>query len=104
VTRTQRWAIITAALVGTTIGLGLFTFGYARGSSYLTSEIAEQVKRDSTVASVCLARGHQRAAQFLVDFIEAENSMGFHAPQEAARILAKSIDQSRRGQAALRRP
>ena len=28
--------------------------------------------------------------------------MGFHADQEAARILAKSIDFSRRGQMALR--
>ena len=27
-----------------------------------------------------------------LDFIEAENSMGFHAPQEAARILGQSID------------
>ena len=29
------------------------------------------------------ARDEQRQAQFLLDFIEAENSMGFHAPQEA---------------------
>lgn len=49
------------------------------------------------------ARKHQRMAQFLLDFIEAENSMGFHAPQEAARILAVSIDQSRLGQLSLRR-
>jgi nitrite reductase (cytochrome c-552) len=48
------------------------------------------------------ARGHQRSAQFLLDFIEAENSMGFHAPQEAARILGHSLDRARRGQVALR--
>ncbi|MEW6160822.1 MAG: ammonia-forming cytochrome c nitrite reductase subunit c552 [Verrucomicrobiota bacterium] len=48
------------------------------------------------------ARDFQRKAQFYIDFIEAENSMGFHAPQEAARILAESIDFSRKGQAALR--
>jgi len=48
------------------------------------------------------ARGFQRKAQFYLDFIEAENSMGFHAPQEAARILAESIDASRKGQLALR--
>jgi magnesium-transporting ATPase (P-type) len=41
-------------------------------------------------------------AQFYLDFIEAENSRGFHAPREAARILAASIDFSRQGQAALR--
>lgn len=48
------------------------------------------------------ARQFQRKAQFYLDFVEAENSMGFHAPQEAARILAKSIDFSRRGQVGLR--
>jgi nitrite reductase (cytochrome c-552) len=37
-----------------------------------------------------------------IDLIEAENSMGFHAPQEAARLLAESIDFARQGQVALR--
>lgn len=45
---------------------------------------------------------YQRAAQFYVDFIEAENSMGFHAPGEALRVLGLSIDQTRKGQEALR--
>jgi nitrite reductase (cytochrome c-552) len=40
--------------------------------------------------------------QFLLDFAEAENSTGFHAPQESARILAKAIDLARQGQLALR--
>lgn len=48
------------------------------------------------------ARSWQRRAQFYVDFVEAENSMGFHAPQESMRILGESIDYSRRGQNALR--
>jgi nitrite reductase (cytochrome c-552) len=48
------------------------------------------------------ARKAQRHAQFLLDFVEAENSTGFHAPQEAARILGESIDASRKGQIALR--
>jgi nitrite reductase (cytochrome c-552) len=47
------------------------------------------------------SRRHQRRGQFLLDFIEAENSMGFHADQEAVRILALSLDEIRRGQAAL---
>ena len=47
------------------------------------------------------SRRHQRRAQFLLDFIEAENSMGFHADQAAVRILALSLDESRRGQAVL---
>ncbi|MGH9787244.1 MAG: ammonia-forming cytochrome c nitrite reductase subunit c552, partial [Candidatus Acidiferrales bacterium] len=48
------------------------------------------------------ARDFQRKAQFLLDFVEAENSTGFHAPQEAARILGESINYSRLGQMALR--
>lgn len=47
-------------------------------------------------------RDFQRKAQFYLDFIEAENSMGFHAPQEAARVLAESINFSRLGQMTLR--
>ncbi len=40
----------------------------------------------------------QRKAQWRLDFIAAENSMGFHAPAEAARILGESIDYSRQSQ------
>jgi nitrite reductase (cytochrome c-552) len=40
----------------------------------------------------------QRKAQWRLDFVAAENSMGFHAPAEAARILAESIDFSRQAQ------
>jgi nitrite reductase (cytochrome c-552) len=46
----------------------------------------------------------QRRAQFYLDFVEAENSTGFHAPQEALRILGQSMDFSRQGQLALRDP
>jgi len=42
----------------------------------------------------------QRKAQFRADFVNAENSMGFHAPQEAARILGEAIDYARQGQLA----
>ena len=45
----------------------------------------------------------QRKAQFRCDFVNAENSMGFHAPQEAARILGESIDYARQGQLAARK-
>jgi nitrite reductase (cytochrome c-552) len=40
----------------------------------------------------------QRQAQWRLDYIAAENSMGFHAPQEAARILAEAADLARQGQ------
>jgi nitrite reductase (cytochrome c-552) len=53
-------------------------------------------------AQLSSARDFQRRAQFYLDFVEAENSTGFHAPQEAARILGESINFSRQGQVALR--
>jgi nitrite reductase (cytochrome c-552) len=48
------------------------------------------------------ARDFQRKAQFFLDFVEAENSMGFHASQESVRILGQSINFSRKGQIELR--
>ena len=55
-----------------------------------------------TDAGVNAAQDFQRRAQFYVDFIESENSNGFHASQEAARILGESINFSRKGHVALR--
>jgi nitrite reductase (cytochrome c-552) len=49
-----------------------------------------------------VAHDFHRKAQFFLDFVEAENSMGFHASQEAVRILGESINFSRKGQNALR--
>jgi nitrite reductase (cytochrome c-552) len=37
----------------------------------------------------------QRKAMWRLDFVSSENSLGFHADQEAAKILAESIDYSR---------
>lgn len=42
----------------------------------------------------------QRKAMWRLDFISSENSRGFHAPQESARILGESIDYSRQAEAA----
>ena len=61
---------------------------------------AKSVAKDDSQLNA--ARNFQRRAQFFVDFVEAENSMGFHAPQEAARILAEAIDAARKGQVTLR--
>ncbi len=47
------------------------------------------------------ARDSQRRCGFMIDFIMSENSMGFHAPQEAERILGDAINQCRLGQLAL---
>ncbi|HEX7152164.1 MAG TPA: ammonia-forming cytochrome c nitrite reductase subunit c552 [Thermoanaerobaculia bacterium] len=56
----------------------------------------------ATPEQLAAARAFQKKAQFLVDFIEAENSNGFHASQEAARLMTQSIDYSRQGQLAIR--
>ena len=43
----------------------------------------------------------QRKAQWRLDFVNAENSMGFHAPQEATRILGEATDYARQAQIAV---
>ena len=44
------------------------------------------------------ARLLHRKAQLRWDFIAAENSMGFHNPEEALRILADAIDYARQAE------
>jgi nitrite reductase (cytochrome c-552) len=68
----------------------------------LIAGIERAGKADSASPALTRARRYQRAAQFFADFVEAENSMGFHADQEAMRILGNSINFSRLGAAALR--
>jgi len=46
------------------------------------------------------ARSLHRKAQWRTDYVNAENSMGFHAPQEAARILGEAIDYARQAEMA----
>ena len=69
----------------------------------LIDDIAAAVAADSTDPRLSGAGAMQRRAQFFVDFVAAENSMGFHVPEEAARILARSIDASHQGQVAMLR-
>lgn len=47
------------------------------------------------------ARHAQRRASFLIDFVSSENSAGFHAPQEAARLLFLALDEILAGTRAL---
>ncbi len=42
-------------------------------------------------------RALQRRAQWLTDFVNAENSLGFHSDQEQARNLARAVDFARQG-------
>lgn len=67
----------------------------------LTRAIDEAAENGASDAELESARNYQRKAQFYTDFIEAENSMGFHADQEAVRILGKAIDFARLGMAAV---
>lgn len=68
----------------------------------LIKDIKEAKASGRTESELTKALDYQRKAQFYLDFVEAENSTGFHAPEEAARILAESINFSRLGQASLR--
>jgi nitrite reductase (cytochrome c-552) len=68
----------------------------------LVGELKAARARGATDAQLEQARLMHRRGQFLLDFIEAENSMGFHAGSEAVRVLAKSIDYLRQGQIAIR--
>lgn len=67
----------------------------------LIQAIVEAKAQGATEAQLAPALTLQRKAQWRIDFIAAENSMGFHAPQEAARILGEAIDYARQGQLAL---
>jgi nitrite reductase (cytochrome c-552) len=68
----------------------------------LIDDIARSRARGMRETGLAEARKHQRRGQFYVDFVESENSSGFHAPGEAARILGEAIDAFRRGQVSLR--
>jgi nitrite reductase (cytochrome c-552) len=67
----------------------------------LARAIGSAAAQAAPPARLAAARTYQRRAQFLADFIEAENSMGFHADQEAARVLGLSINYARLGERAL---
>jgi nitrite reductase (cytochrome c-552) len=60
--------------------------------------VAECLKLGFTDDELKPARTLIREAQLRWDFIAAENSTGFHAPQEAARILGIAIDQGRQAE------
>jgi nitrite reductase (cytochrome c-552) len=68
----------------------------------LISDLKAAKAAGRTDADLAAAQEFQRQAQFYLDFVEAENSTGFHAPAEAVRILGESVNFSRKGQIALR--
>ena len=78
-----------------------------RGGKAITELIDAIVAAKSGGANaeaITAAQRLQRRAQWRLDFIASENSMGFHAPQEAARVLAEALDYARQGQIALIAP
>jgi len=121
--------LVLGVAIGLAVGICAYTFAYAQGWSYLTDNAAacanchvmrEQydgwLKSSHRAVAVC-NDCHTPAGffgkyatkvrngigqQFYLDFVEAENSTGFHAAQESARILGESINFSRQGQIAVR--
>ena len=70
----------------------------------LIKDIKTAKEAGATDDELASARDAQRKAQFYIDFIVSENSMGFHAPEESLRILADAINYSRLGQLSLKQP
>ncbi len=67
----------------------------------LIEAIEEAAQNGVTEEYLGDARNLHRRAQWRLDWVNAENSMGFHAPQETARILGEAIDFARQGQVAV---
>ncbi len=67
----------------------------------LIHDVEAAQARGAPTAELERARALQRRASFYLDYVSAENSMGFHAPQEAVRIVGEAIDYARQGQLAI---
>lgn len=63
----------------------------------LIDEIQAAQKRGGNEKKLDAARAMQRRAQWRADLVVSENSLGFHASSEVARLLGESIDYSRQG-------
>jgi hypothetical protein len=110
--------VALVALIAALASAGAYTFQYGEGLSYFSTDPRAcrncHVMNDQYAswahgphhavarceAGLDAVRALQRKAQWRLDFVAAENSMGFHAPQETARVLAEAIDYARQGQLA----
>jgi nitrite reductase (cytochrome c-552) len=63
----------------------------------LINELKDAKARGCSDAQLKEARALQRKAQWRADLVNAENSMGFHAPGETLQILGEAIDYARQG-------
>jgi nitrite reductase (cytochrome c-552) len=68
----------------------------------LIKDIKTAKEAGATDAELAGARDFQRKASFYIDFVMSDNSMGFHAPDEEARVLGEAINFCRQGQLTLR--
>lgn len=64
----------------------------------ITALKAATANEKSDTALLDQARAMHRKAQFMWDFVSAENSMGFHNPEYILKILAESTDLARQAQ------
>jgi nitrite reductase (cytochrome c-552) len=86
--------------------LALITDINAARAGILKTAAAGEAKTDEAreaLLATCLgeARELHRRASMRWDFISSENSMGFHSPQEATRVLQGAVDLARQGQLAV---
>jgi nitrite reductase (cytochrome c-552) len=72
----------------------------AKATTDMLDAIVAAKKTGASEADLQAAAAFHKKAQWRLDFVAAENSMGFHAPQELARILGETIDFARQGQLA----
>jgi len=75
----------------------------AKATTDMLDTIVAAKKEGAGERELAAAALQHRKAQWRLDFVAAENSMGFHAPQELARILGEAIDHARQGQLAAER-
>ena len=59
----------------------------------------EKAREEAITKAISPILEYHRKSQMRADFLNAENSSGFHNPRETNRIAAQSIDLARRGQA-----
>jgi nitrite reductase (cytochrome c-552) len=70
----------------------------AKATTDMLDAIVAAKKAGVPESELAAAAALHRKAQWRLDFVAAENSMGFHAPQEMARILGEAVDYARQGQ------
>lgn len=70
----------------------------AKATTDMLDAIVAAKKSGATEEQLKEAAQLHKKAQWRLDFVAAENSMGFHAPQELARILAECIDYARQAE------